>query len=153
MQEVEEIPLLSLEDGVVVCDKTNNELGKYLRTGFAAPEAHHIWTEECYASIVCRIEEPITEDIVCTINVFQVFNDVQQVTISYGDIILFSDTINQNLSQISFSIPKECLKDNILSLQLELPDAVSPKELGDGEDGRKLALAITSIELAKVTDE
>ena len=91
--------------------------------------------------------------VMAYIVIIQVFNDVQQVTISCGDTILFSDTINQNLSQISFSIPKECLKDNILSLQLELPDAVSPKELGDGEDGRKLALAITSIEFAKVTDE
>ncbi len=42
-------------------------------------------------------------------------------------------------------IPKEYLKEGVLYLRFELPNAVSPISLGESIDGRKLALALTDL--------
>lgn len=51
----------------------------------------------------------------------------------------------------SFTVPVQCVRDGRLELQMQLPDANSPKEVGYNSDPRRLAVCMRScrIELAK----
>ena len=47
-----------------------------------------------------------------------------------------------------FTIPGEYVEDGSLYLRFELPDAVSPKDMGTGPDTRNLALSMEEITIS-----
>lgn len=71
----------------------------------------------------------------------------QRVIVRSGDVKLCDQTIDNSQKAITFDIPADCVKDGLLRLQLEYPDAISPLELGENTDARTLALAFKSIKL------
>lgn len=47
-------------------------------------------------------------------------------------------------NRTSIPIPPSISKQSNVEIQFELPDAISPKELGMGDDGRRLAIGLQS---------
>ena len=50
-------------------------------------------------------------------------------------------------------IPNSLINDEKITLTFELPDAISPAELGMSKDVRELALAVASIVLTEIVPE
>lgn len=69
----------------------------------------------------------------------------QKLVIRSGDQILYDAIVNAPEETVRFHVPAECVKKGWLTLDLEYPDAVSPKSLGENEDCRILAFAFSSI--------
>ena len=75
----------------------------------------------------------------------------QDVSIYVND-YLIANYIANGKENKKIIIPKEHINNGVIELKFCFPNAVSPKELGTGTDGRKLALAFSSLILSS-TDE
>lgn len=56
------------------------------------------------------------------------------------------DSVTTETKQIT--IPIEYIEEGKLTLKFELPDAISPKEIGMSEDARTLGLAMRSLKIS-----
>lgn len=74
-----------------------------------------------------------------------VYAPPQRLVIRCGDFTLYDEKISSTEAPIRFAIPEQCIRDGWLTLDLEYPDAVSPKSRREGEDTRELAFAFERI--------
>ncbi len=63
--------------------------------------------------------------------------------------MLFDEEIGDCSQPICIRIPHGCVQERFLEIDFQFPDAVSPKALGQSEDTRELAFAITSFSLER----
>lgn len=73
----------------------------------------------------------------------------QRLIVYGGRAMLFDEAIESVDETIRIPIPGECIEDSNLRLSFEFPNAVSPKSLGEGDDSRELAFALTRFSLEK----
>jgi len=123
------------------------DLGRspYIGWGWSNPEAWGTWSDGEKARIAMLVPEgknihSLTLDVVAYINPthpsqnIEIFvNGVKQ------DNVLLSSA---GIQKINISIPKLHPKDGYIAIEFHFPDRISPKELGQGDDARKLGMAI-----------
>ena len=74
-----------------------------------------------------------------------VYAPPQRLVIRCGDLTLYDAELSSAVVPVKFTLPEDCIEDGMLALDLEYPDAVSPKSRGENEDNRELAFAFESI--------
>ncbi len=154
--------LPTYEYGTVILfgiDGTAHRLDKqYQVTGWSYPETRHTWTDG-HSAILAIQTKSTDSDLILTIFATPYLSgeDVDQQRVSVkvngqqvGELIFDQPGTWVSGSLYGFqekkiTIPHDVLKEGIQYLIFELPDAISPKELGISEDGRDLALAVRSI--------
>lgn len=139
-------PTLSLSQSVV-CTTENPDAQQYLLYGFGVTEEDLTWTRNKYAGFVGQLSEEPETDLICMIDLASVYGDSQTFTVSANGTEIHSEVIAKGTDSILFSLPKSCVKDGLVALDFAFPDAVSPKELGIGNDARELALAVKEISI------
>lgn len=87
----------------------------------------------------------LTADI-CSQNIY---HGNQRLIVRADGQTLFDETVTKADPEISFGIPASCIHDGLLILNLEYPDATSPKSDGRSNDDRILAVAFRSITVAE----
>ena len=133
------------KEQVISLTSDNDSVNKSLLFGFGKPGTDFTWTSETRAVFGCLVEEVPENDIRCTVDLITIYGEKQMVTVYSNDQIVYSMELVKGDKEISFIIPKDTLETGFLWLEFELPDAVSPKAIGAGEDLRELALAIKQI--------
>lgn len=69
----------------------------------------------------------------------------QRVSVYVNDELIAELTVPPEDTLITFDIPKELTEDGVLDIKFDLPDAISPYELGVSQDERVIALAFNSM--------
>lgn len=112
--------------------------------GFGNVEENRIWMIGDESVIMLPIgRELANNDLYVEVNA-DVFGKQQKLKISMNGTELFNNVVQEG-DEIAFLIPKTDFSENMVKLFFEHPDAVSPKQLNQGEDERRLALCIYSI--------
>ena len=123
-----------------------NEANNFFIKGLSKSEKDYTWTEGKYLIMESKLKEAITNDLEVAFSIKRVFNKEQYCRIRSGDEILFDATLSEEDKEISFTIPNKCLIDGKeIHLMIELPNAISHKELGTGKDRRVVALSFTKM--------
>ena len=88
-----------------------------------------------------------------TFNFGTVFNNSQRILVRCGEKLLYDGTVAMDNLSVIFNIPPECIVNGNLVLEIDYPNAVSPKELSISDDERVLAVAYRSINIESMSDE
>lgn len=122
---------------------------QYQTSGWGFAETDFTWTNEKTASLTLPIKET-DSDLIFTayLRPFLPAGKItqQRVKITVNGSHIGNWTINKKESQKqSVVIPHRLISDGILNITFELPDAISPVELGTSKDIRVLGLAVKSV--------
>lgn len=118
----------------------------YYLSGFSFEESDGTWTDQKTAEMKFLLTDHTGTDLELKMN-YVTFNGPQHVTV-YANGEKIESYIADGMETKSITIPASCIKDGALQLTFELPDAVSPKELGQSEDARTLALYFESMSIS-----
>ena len=88
-------------------------------------------------------------DLIGEFGLKYVYDSSQRLVIRHNEQILYDEVVMSASGPIRFLVPSDCIEEGKLILDLEYPDAVSPKSQGVSEDARKLALAFTSMQFSE----
>lgn len=140
---------LPLEEEIMF--EAGNDLAeKIFEVGLSGLEESHVWTDGAEASMLANVDT--ADHLSCEITLVSVFNHTQRIQIESNGTEVYSDEVTEADEKFSFVIPKESIQDGLLMLKFHFPDAISPKELGTGADGRELALALNSIRFSELKE-
>lgn len=118
---------------------------KYVRKGLSGNETKFSWTNGNELQMKLKIDEIYYgKSAHASFEVYRVYNEKQTVEVTVNDKVVYSNILQngQNLD-FDFTIPDS----NEIIIRISLPDAVSPLELGQSTDSRKLALALVKAKL------
>lgn len=121
----------------------------YMDDGFGHSEAPYTWTNGNTSVIRMRTAEP-EHDLKLTLHA-GVYTEKQRVTIKVnGHVIEECEWKGENTND--YIIPKEWVEgQEELTIEFELPDAISPREYTGASDGRMLGLSIMDMTIAETT--
>ena len=123
---------------------------KYLTLGWSGPEEGFRWTDGHTSVFECYLPKPKTDLVLkMTIIPFLGNNQIecQRVSILMNDhklkdVLRVSDTEN-----LTIEIPHNYFEEEIQRITFELPDAISPKDLGVSADARTLGIAVRMLSM------
>lgn len=118
---------------------------KYCVYGFAGNEEYFTWTDGKNAVMQFNITDNY-EDLLLTLE-YGTYLSSERVKI-YANENEIADYIAQGEEVKEFFIPGQYIEDGILVLRFELPDAISPRERGESEDPRQVALCMRTLTLS-----
>lgn len=130
----------------VFFDGSLTDAHRYFFEGMSRTEDGFAWTEGNQVQFYVDFATEIENDLIMQINLKMIFNELQHVIVMCGDHILWDDVIAE-VAPITVCIPEKCVQDRSLELTFQLPEAISPKEIGMSEDDRDLALAFESFSI------
>lgn len=137
----------------------NSSAVPFIVSGVSGTDAgSYAWTEEKECIFQFPLEKHPQSNLLVTIETVSVYTEksAQTVAVYANDILCYETQISQP-GEMQFVIDGSVVEeDNVLTLRLSLPDAVSPKELfGGADDPRILSLALSylSIEETKMDPE
>lgn len=113
---------------------------KYVKTGIFEKEDAFSWSNGKKLNIKIRFPEwQAGSNIQACFNLMYVFTGAQSISVKVNNAIVYKGKINQGKDLVfNFTLHEDKIADIIIAL----PDACSPKDLGQSEDSRILALAI-----------
>ncbi len=133
----------SIELGEHICFYgLHNNSKVYVIKGLSSAEESFTWTEGKTLVLNAKLESFEVSRSVCAVIDCNVFTGKQRVNISING-AQSKELVAQDGQYLKFDfIPPA---DGKLSVEIDFPDAVSPKQLGVSEDPRQLALALKTI--------
>ena len=118
----------------------------YCVTGFSIAENNFTWTSANSARMAFKLNEVPKKDLLVHMGIERVFNNSQKIIISVGGQLIY-ESVLQGSGIIEFIIPHDLLENDILEINFEFPNAISPAELNLSSDIRRLALAFTQMRI------
>lgn len=118
---------------------------KWFQKGLSIMEDGFAWTDGSLCETGFEFENDIASDVRCTIKLKYVFNTKQHIIVKNMETIFLDTLIDAGRPKFVFEIPRDCTKNRSINLVIELPDAVSPYELGISDDQRTLGIAFEEI--------
>lgn len=123
----------------------------YCKSGFYKNEATHTWvgeggSAEMYFELVGKYDDLLLE------LEYGTYAPPQEVKI-YANGNMIAEYVASGQEQKQIKIPKEYMEDDKLSVKFEFPNTVSPAELKESSDKRKLALCMYGVCISSAKDE
>ena len=122
---------------------------QYFARGWSEPEENHVWTSGENSRLAFMAAEPAS-DIVFDLDAMPyVVRDILpkqrlNLYINFARVDCFE---LERPSRLSCSVPKRLFVGGVNIVDLHLPDARSPNDLGEGVDTSVLGLAVASASL------
>lgn len=149
-QAVAETKYYSYPLGTVLSfDAGNATANRYCRSGFSQNEHGFTWTDGTKAEMWFDVNGTI-EQLEVTMEC-HAYTGMQEVEIYVNDTLITTLEITE-LSTYSFDIPKAYLNRKVMKLKMVIPGAVSPLDMGENGDLRKLGLAMKNIKIDLADD-
>lgn len=119
----------------------------YFTSGLSYQQEGGVWTDGEEATFVASLANEPEKNLQMTIDaiVYKGKTGRQQVIIYAGDQKIYSESLVEGLSTISFEIDKKYVMDKQLSLTFQFPDSIAPKEVEENQDPRQIALYFQKI--------
>lgn len=117
----------------------NRNADKYVTQGLSHNEQTFAWTVGNKLDMQFWMDsEMVGSDAKACFEVLYVYNGPQEVQVVVNDELIDTVTVvNGEMLEFTFEVPQE-----VVNIELIFPNAVSPMELGESLDDRKLALGI-----------
>lgn len=125
----------------------NATANEYCISGFANNENNFTWTNGNEAEMEFLIDSEYS-DLFLDFSYFA-YMDTQHVIVYVNDYKV-EDYETGGAEKKRILIPNEYVDNGRIKLRFEMPDAISPKDNGTGEDVRVLALAMTNLTISSV---
>jgi hypothetical protein len=127
----------------------NGNYEKYVLSGYSSPEQSHTWTDGEYATIRLSIE-PTGSDFIMNLDtgvyVVSKKHESQYLQIYINDELVKELNLPSEQEKLkNILIPQRIIGDGNLVIAFKMIDNISPLELGESNDGRKLGLAVNKI--------
>lgn len=117
---------------------------RYFLFGTSIIETDFTWSLDTHSQMLLHVGEG-TGDLTAEFRFKMIYAAPQTLTIRCGGSTLYDAQVHSEEEAVRFTVPESCIKDGMLILDLEYPDAVSPQSLGRSEDSRVLAFAFQNI--------
>ena len=124
----------------------------YIKEGISFNEDGYTWTDAKEVIFNKLKFDETSDDMKLLINVVGVYHKSQRVIVNNNGSKIYEGILQDEPSMIEIPIDKETLEKRI-GITINLPDAISPKEVEDSTDKRKLGIKISSIEIGSVDKE
>ncbi|MBI4836226.1 MAG: sulfatase-like hydrolase/transferase [Candidatus Abawacabacteria bacterium] len=124
----------------------------YLQGGWGQPEPKYTWTTDRYASVLIPgIDAPhnVIIDFKVVPFVLGEKKSSQRLNITINNTTIAQATLDK-AETIQVTVPHALIENKQIKLVFELPDAVSPKEVGLNSDERLLGIALQEMTVNKV---
>lgn len=158
--ELDTLSVTDISDGGEQIDSTNNyNIGtelyfdnerntahNYIASGFSGAESNGTWTNSNAAAMSFSLNDYDNSDLKLSMT-YHTFNGQQSVTV-FANGEKLEEFIAEGTQTKEIAIHASCIKDSMLELTFELPDAHSPKSIGESDDPRTLALYFESIAIS-----
>lgn len=125
--------------------KENATANKFCINGFSSNEESFTWTDGNEAEMEFSVSGEY-QDLLLDFSYFT-YADEQHIVIYVNDNKV-EDYVAKGTETKQIAIPNEYIDNDRIVLRFELPDAVSPKDAGTGEDVRALALAMIDLTIS-----
>lgn len=121
---------------------------KYVLKGISAKEETFSWTDGKELLLGFMLDDDKLEPLHFHMDIIGLVNTAQEVKVRVNGVEIYSTTLENGDNSLDFDIP--ALDSHTLKISLELPDAISPKELGVSSDKRELGLMIHKIVITQI---
>jgi hypothetical protein len=147
-------PLHSYHLGTVIQFNRSGNGKNFLVSGWSEPEEGFTWTTNKKAELLLQInQKEITCDVIMRVNlepdIGKGKTDRQRVYI-YANDRKIGEWIASSPGEYKIIIPEVYLMDPLLRIMFELPDAVSQKSNGTGEDSRTRGIKVMTMVLMEI---
>lgn len=123
-----------------------SEVEPFIQNGFSGAEVDFRWSSDSKSEMNFEINEESFGDLEVNIRYLYLY-DKQQVEIFANGQSVFDDLLTDNNGIITFTVPRNDLKENELELLITYSDAKSPASEGLSADVRELAIAWQDIQI------
>jgi hypothetical protein len=126
------------------------EAGLYYGIGWSNPEPGFTWTDGHLATLYLPVPPP-HGDVIMTANLSafapagKLDHQTARVLVNQHEVARW--VANGDFKSYTAAIPEEDLREGVVEIALELPEAACPIEIGAGTDARTLGLAVASLKL------
>lgn len=120
---------------------------QYTISGFSVPEGDYTWSAAQKATMAFELQDELTQDLVVDLQWKHVITENQRMVVKAKETVLFDQEVNANGSA-SIYVPRNLLDGNVLKLNFEFPDAMSPNEMTGSDDFRTLSVAFTNLTIS-----
>lgn len=129
---------------------TFNHKARQLADGWSTPENWGTWSQGQRAQIVLRVSPQARSIVIDALAFIQPQHPGQRVIVSLNSQQVLSTQLTQFQANrldipISAALSQRLKDDDRLTIELQLPDAISPQQLGLNDDTRVMALGIRQL--------
>lgn len=137
-------------DRDIICfSDINYNADKYVSSGISYSENDYAWSDGNKIEFQrMKLSETGEKAYLFTLSLLGVYNGEQQVIIFCNGTEVMNRIIN---GAVELVIPITTDTQGIAELTISLPDAISPKEIGESNDTRELALQLEKIQISQFT--
>jgi hypothetical protein len=121
--------------------------GKFLGDGWGGPEQGYRWTVGQRASLVFELTPGQIQGGTLRLAMLAAAFRGQNIAVEANGEIIGRRFIKPTPEEIAFSIPASLVQDDRLLIVFRMPEAVSPKSVGLGDDNRNLGLRLAQFRL------
>jgi len=129
---------------------TFNYRNRQLADGWSTPESWGTWTDGQQAKIEMRLVPQARSIVLDALAFVQPQHPAQRVIVNLNGEQVLSTSLTQLLGNrlevpISSALSQSLARDDRLTIELQLPDAISPRQLGINDDSRVMGLGLKSL--------
>lgn len=129
---------------------TFNYRNRQLVSGWSTPENWGTWTEGQQAKMELRVLPPVSSIVIDALAFIQPRHPGQRVIVSLNGQQVLETRLTQFQGNrlevpISAALNQRLGNDDRLDIELQLPDAVSPRQLGINDDSRMMGLGLKTL--------
>lgn len=139
-----ESTVISYRLGDTIAFTDNDDGRRYFGAGISHIETDFAWSLGKSGQMYIGLGEN-TGNLMAEFRFKRVYAPPQKLIICCQGLTLFDSELSSGEVPICFTIPEACIENGWLLLDLEYPDADSPKNRGESEDDRELAFSFESI--------
>ncbi|MFW0754466.1 DUF6311 domain-containing protein [Pseudomonas sp. H11T01] len=127
-----------------------NSKSRHLIQGWSSPEAWGTWSEGNEADIALRVPAQAQAVVIEALAFVLPMHVRQEVVFTINGVQALSTRLTRlqdNLIEIPLTAPiREAIaRDTLMRIHVQLPDAISPKQLGLGDDQRVMGLGVKAL--------
>jgi len=131
--------------------------GRYLKTGWSAPDDRHVWSNDHSADLLLTVEPTETDlhlavDLIPHVNGEALPSQRVEILVNGRKALTWVGE-EQSKQRLEATLPAEWVDSSQLHIRFVLPDAASPAELGTGGDQRLLGIALIGFQLRQLDSE
>lgn len=138
--------------GTRVFFKAGEAGGAYLKAGWSAPELGGAWSDATMAQVVLPLDDPRLRPVQVRIQAFGFLPTPTstlkaEISVAGGRAQAFTFNSADPAHLFELDMPSNALGVSEITLNVRVPDAISPAELGLGPDQRRLGLGIEAAQI------
>ncbi len=146
--KIDKLIIMSVNNKLFVGELVDNYA--LFESGWSGQEDWGRWTDGTNAELTIKVTSDV-KGVKLRSNMFMPGDSTFDLNILVNGTQVLSESYTQPVSEINIPLPQEVINNlannNIINIELQMPNVASPKELGLSEDSRKLGIGLKEFEI------